>query len=116
MIELNSCNRGDRGISRDAYDNQKEPLQESSSSIPCKELRAIAYSMDAWFGSLRIRIGGSEAEQTYPGTIPSFTGIALVLPGYRIFSTYQGEYNPLITNISSASISTTALMFNIKSA
>jgi hypothetical protein len=62
---------------------------------------AIAYSMDAlipgfyaWFGSLRIRIGGSEAEETYPGTIHSFAGIALVLPGYRIFSTYQGDYDP----------------------
>ncbi len=62
---------------------------------------AIAYSMDAlipgfyaWFGSLRIRIAGSEAEETYPGTIHSFAGVALVLPGYRIFSTYQGDYDP----------------------
>jgi hypothetical protein len=31
----------------------------------------------AWFGSLRIRIGGSEAEETYPGTIHSFAGMAL---------------------------------------
>ena len=61
---------------------------------------AIAYSMDAlipgfyaWFGSLRIRIGGSEAEETYPGTIHSFAGVALVIPGYRIFSTYQGDYD-----------------------
>jgi hypothetical protein len=65
-------------------------------STPDKELKAIAYRMDAlipgfyaWFGSLRIRIGGSEAEETYPGTIYSFAGVALVLPGYRIFSTYQ---------------------------
>lgn len=67
---------------------------------PDRELRAIAYSMDAlipgfyaWLGSLRIRIGGSEAEETYPGTIHSFAGMALVLPGYQIFSTYQGDYN-----------------------
>lgn len=74
---------------------------QGSESIYGKELKAIAYSMDAlipgfyaWFGSLRIRIGGSEAEETYPGTIHSFAGMALVLPGYRIFSTYQGDYDP----------------------
>ena len=100
MIELNSCNRGDRGTSRDAYDNQKEPLQESSSSIPCKELSAIAYSIEAlipdfyaWFCSLRFRIGVSDAEETYLSMIYSFASVALVLPGYRIFSTYQGEYD-----------------------
>ncbi len=89
------------GTSRDAYDNQEKPSKEVSGSVPNKELRAIAYSMDAlipgfyaWFGSLRIRIGGSEAEETYPGTIHSFAGVALVLPGYRIFSTYQGDYDP----------------------
>ncbi len=57
------------------------------------------YSMDtlipgfyAWCGSVPVRIGGSEAEETYPGTIHNFAGIALVLPGYRIFNTYQGDY------------------------
>ncbi len=70
-------------------------------SIPCERLRAIAYSMDAlipglfiWFGPLKIRLGGSEAEETYPGTIHSFAGMALVLPGYRIYSTYRGSYDP----------------------
>ncbi len=48
----------------------------------------------AWFGLLGIRIGGSEAEETYPGAIHSFAGVALVLPSYRIFSTYQGDYDP----------------------
>lgn len=63
--------------------------------------RAIAYSMDTlipglyiWFGSLKIRIGGSKPEVGYPGTIHSSAGIALVLPGYRIWSTYQGDYDP----------------------
>ena len=81
--------------------NPKEPSSPKSVSIPDEELKAIAYSMDAlipgfytWFGSLRIRIGGSEAEETYPGTIHSFAGVALVLSGYRIFSTYQGDYDP----------------------
>lgn len=59
-------------------------------SIPCQRLKAIAFSMDAlipglfiWFGSLKI---GSEAEETYSGTIYSFAGMALVLPGYRIIA------------------------------
>lgn len=87
--------------SQDAYHNEKKPLPARSTSITDKNLRAIAYSMDAlipgfyaWFGLLKIRIGGSEAEETYPGTIHSFAGVALVLPGYRIFSTYQGDYDP----------------------
>jgi len=87
------------GTSHNVYGDQKEPLQEGSN--PDQKLRAIAYSMDAlvpgfyaWFGLLKIRIGGSEAEETYPGTIHSFAGVALVLPGYRIFSTYQGDYDP----------------------
>jgi hypothetical protein len=43
---------------------------------------------------LKIRIGGSEPEESYPGTIHSPIGIALVFPGYRIYSTYQGSYDP----------------------
>lgn len=63
--------------------------------------RAIAYSMDAlipglyiWLGSIKIRLGGSLPENNYLGTIHSQAGMALVLPGYRIFSTYQGSYDP----------------------
>lgn len=63
--------------------------------------KAIAYSMDAlvpgiyfWFGSWNLRLGGSRAEISYPGTVHSFAGLALVLPGYRIYSTYQGDYDP----------------------
>lgn len=66
-----------------------------------QQLRAIAYSMDAlipgfyfWWGALKIRVGGSLAEASYPGTIHSSAGIAFVLPGYRIYSTYQGSYDP----------------------
>ena len=69
--------------------------------MPDEELKAIAFSMDAlipefyaWFGSIRIRIGGSEAEETHPGTIRSFAARGLILPGYRIFSTYQEDYEP----------------------
>lgn len=73
----------------------------SKQDFGSEQLRAIAYSMDAlipgfylWFGSLRVRIGGSEAEENYSGTIHSFAGMALVLPSYRIYSTYQGSYDP----------------------
>jgi hypothetical protein len=75
-----------------------------SSSRADESLRAIAYSMDlllpgfyAWVGNIRIRIGGSEPDDTpyrYSGTIHSPVGIALVLPGYRIFTTYQGTHDP----------------------
>lgn len=64
------------------------------------QLQAIAYSMDAlipglylWLGSVRLRLGGSRLEANYPGTIHSPAGIALVLPGYRLYSTYRGSYD-----------------------
>lgn len=64
-------------------------------------LRAIAYSLDClipglylWLGPLKLRLGGSTAEDSYPGTIHSRAGIALVLPNYRIYSSYQGSYDP----------------------
>jgi hypothetical protein len=64
-------------------------------------LRAIAYSMDAlipglyiWLGAFKFRIGGSLSEPSYPGTLHSFAGVALVLPGYRIYTTYRGTYDP----------------------
>ena len=73
--------------------------------------RDIAYSMDAlipgfyvWFGSLAIRIGASVAEDTYPGTIHDSIGAALVLPGYRIVTTYQGDYDLCQKIISSRAI------------
>lgn len=74
-------------------------LQPICASDP--QRRAIAYSLDTlipglyiWLGALKIRIGGSLPEESYPGTIHSSVGIALVLPGYRIYSTYQGSYDP----------------------
>lgn len=64
-------------------------------------LRLIAYSTDTlipgfyfWWGAIKIRSGGSVAVLTYPGTIHSSIGIALVLPGYRIYTTYRGSYDP----------------------
>jgi hypothetical protein len=68
---------------------------------PDLQMRSIAYSLDTlipglyiWLGALKIRIGGSLPEESYPGTIHSPIGIALVFPGYRIYSTYQGSYDP----------------------
>ena len=64
-------------------------------------IRAIAYSLDVlipglyiWLGPLKLRIGGSLPEENYPGTIHNRAGVALVLPGYRIWSSYQGTYDP----------------------
>lgn len=80
-------------------DNSVTPIQPTQTAN--EQLRAIAYSMDAlipglylWLGAIKIRIGGSLPEPTYPGTIHSKAGVALVLPNYRIYSTYQGSYDP----------------------
>jgi len=63
--------------------------------------KAIAYSTDAlipgfylWLGKWSFIIGGSEPEDNYPGAIHSPLGMALVLPGYRIWTTYHGSYDP----------------------
>ena len=88
----------------EAVQLRPKSLISKSSSRADESLRAIAYSMDlllpgfyAWVGKIRIRIGGAEPDDTpyrYPGTIHSPAGIALVLPGYRIFTTYQGTHDP----------------------
>ncbi len=77
-----------------------EKSQHPSASLD-EPLRAIAYSMDAlipglyiWLGAFKLRIGGSLPEENYPGTLHSFAGISLVLPGYRIYTTYHGSYDP----------------------
>ncbi len=64
-------------------------------------MRAIAYSLDAlvpglylWRGPLAIRLLGSPTEENYPGKIHSLFGIAVVLPGYKIYSTNRGSYDP----------------------
>jgi hypothetical protein len=66
-------------------------------------MREIAYSMDLlipglylWLPGVYIRIGGAVPDDQpyrYPGKIHSQAGIALVLPGYKIFTTYQGSYD-----------------------
>ncbi len=73
----------------------------AKSSAYAERIRAIAYSMDtlvpgfyAWFGPLTIRLGGCTPDDQYPGTLHSRYGLALVLPEYRIFTTYKGTYDP----------------------
>lgn len=74
---------------------------ETQSAIVDHHLQAIAYSMDTlipgfyfWWGNFTIRLGGSLPEPTYPGTIHSPIGIALVFPGYHIYTSYQSSYDP----------------------
>lgn len=66
-----------------------------------QRMRAIAYSLDAlipglyiWWGAIKIRLGGSLPEPNYPGMLHSPMGVAIVLPGYQIYSTYRGSYDP----------------------
>ena len=68
-----------------------------------EKLRAIAVSMDLlipgfylWCPYFTLRIGGSPPDDKpykYPGMIHSPTGIGIVLPGYKIFTSYQGSYD-----------------------
>ena len=76
------------------------PGENRSANGVKPQLKDIAYSMDAlipgfyiWLGSFCWRFGGSDAEENYPGTIHSFAGLGLVLPGYQIFTTYKGSYD-----------------------
>lgn len=80
-------------------DPHSQPNPTNQTADP--QLRAIAYSLDClipgfylWLGPIKLRFGGSLPEPDYPGIIHSSVGLALVLPGYRIFSTYQGDYDP----------------------
>jgi hypothetical protein len=46
---------------------------------------------------LVVGFGGCKPDDNpypYPGTLHSFAGLAIVLPGYRIFTTYNGTYDP----------------------
>ncbi|MEL6457868.1 MAG: hypothetical protein AAFQ91_06410 [Cyanobacteria bacterium J06621_15] len=68
-----------------------------------EKLRAIAYSMDLlipgiyiWCPWFILKIGGSTPDDNpykYPGMIHISSGVALVLPGYKIFTSYQGSYD-----------------------
>jgi hypothetical protein len=82
--------------------DQSKPFAQKA--VAAEKKRAIAYSMDTlvpglyiWLGDFSIRLFGAEPDDTphrYPGVVNSKYGVALVLPGYRIFTTYNGCYDP----------------------
>ncbi|MGG6237611.1 hypothetical protein ACQ4N7_03145 [Nodosilinea sp. AN01ver1] len=83
------------------FTNDSQSTPSAKSKAIDQRLKAIAYSLDClipgfycWLGPMRVRLGGSLPEAGYPGTIHSKAGVAIVLPGYRIYSTYQGEHDP----------------------
>jgi hypothetical protein len=65
--------------------------------------RVLAYNMDLlhpgfylWVGTFSLRLGGyqpDDAPYPYPGTLHSRLGLALVLPGYRCWTTYRGTFD-----------------------
>ena len=69
-----------------------------------EKMRTIAYNMDMlfpgvylWLGSITFKFGGYEPDDLphyYPGKIDSRYGIAIVLPGYKILTSYKGSYDP----------------------
>ncbi|MBD2386735.1 hypothetical protein [Cylindrospermum sp. FACHB-282] len=79
-------------------------ITRNNSIFENEAMREIAYSMDLlipglylWLLGIHLRIGGAVPDDQpyrYPGQIHSKAGIALVLPGYKIFTTYQGTYDP----------------------
>lgn len=101
MLKTLNTNLGSKRISF----NGQERLRVFADRISQQDnMRAIAYSMDLlipglyiWFFGFTIRIGGSipdDEPYKYPGEIHSLFGFGLVLPGYRILTSYQGSYDP----------------------
>jgi hypothetical protein len=87
----------------DYSDQPIVPLSDQSTRV--ESMRAIAYSMDTlipglyfWTPFGNLKIGGSAAEASYPGMVHSRFGLALVLPEYRIFTTYRDSYDPRSTH------------------
>lgn len=111
MTKKESNNLGEE-FGMDAYNAHNRRfsgnVESARSATASERLRSIAYSMDtlvpgfyAWFGDTRIMIGGCKPDDEpyrYPGTINSSFGVALVLPGYRIFTTYRGSHDPRQTS------------------
>lgn len=54
---------------------------------------ALIPGLYIWFMGFCMRLGGAIASKDYPGTIKSGIGLAIVLPGYYIYSTYKGSYD-----------------------
>lgn len=88
-------------LSVSMFKDHSRPRPVHRRKVIDQRLKAIAYSLDClvpgfylWLGPIKLRLGGSLPEPDYPGTLHSAVGVAVVLPGYRIFSTYQGDYDP----------------------
>jgi hypothetical protein len=89
---------------QDISKKAKASAKTAKGFVHAERIRALAYSMDtlvpgfyAWFGPFTIRIGGCTPDDQpypYPGTLHSRYGLAFVLPGYRILTTYKGTYDP----------------------
>ncbi|WP_310410799.1 hypothetical protein [Chamaesiphon sp. OTE_8_metabat_110] len=72
-------------------------LDTAIGTVVSERKRAIAYSMDLlipglyiWIGSYTLRLFGEKPDDTpyrYPGMLNSRYGVALVVHGYRIFTT-----------------------------
>ncbi len=85
-----------------SFANQSKTF--ASKAIADEKKRAIAYSMDTlipgfyfWLGDFSVRLFGTEPDDTpyrYPGRVNSKYGIAVVFPGYHIFTTYKDSYDP----------------------
>ncbi len=81
-----------------------ESISASKNDPHTERMRTLAYNMDMlfpgvyiWCGSVVLKFGGHEPDDSpyrYPGSIDSCVGIAIVLPGYKIFTTYKGSYDP----------------------
>jgi hypothetical protein len=86
-----------------AYETSAQIDRDKSVITAIERKRAIAYSMDLlipglyiWMGRFTVRLFGSKPDDEpykYPGTLNNNYGIALVLPGYRIFTTYTSSYD-----------------------
>jgi hypothetical protein len=80
-------------------------LNTEIGAVANERKRAIAYSMDLlipglyiWIGNYTLQLLGGKPDDTpykYPGTLNSRSGIALVLPCYRILTTYHQSYEPI---------------------
>ncbi len=90
-------------VYEDRDESRKPPSYPDKSDWIKEQMRAVAYSMDTlapgfylWIFGFPLRLGGTTPDDSpyrYPGTINSRFGVAVVLPGYRIFTTYSGSYD-----------------------
>jgi hypothetical protein len=70
----------------------------------CEAYRILAYNIDLlhpgfylWLGKFTLRLGGfaqpDDAPYRYPGDLRTKVGVAIVLPGYKVFTTYRQSFD-----------------------